>query len=64
MQRTSGRSISSALSTVDLTEAPISKPYTILYSSEAKTLLMTLLHLVEDQWSILALPVSSASAKT
>ena len=46
--RTSGRSIPSILSIVDLTKAPISKPWAIAYSFKANTLLVTLLHLVED----------------
>ncbi len=53
-QATSGRLISSAFSIVDLTEAPMSYPWAIPYNSEAKTLLVTLLHFVDDQWSILA----------
>jgi len=64
VQRTSGKLIPRTLSIVDLAEAPISKPWAIPYSSEARTLLVTLLHLVEDQWSILAYPVLSAKTKT
>jgi len=48
VQRTSGKSIPSILSIVDLTKAPISKPWAIAYSFKANTLLVTLLHLVED----------------
>jgi len=48
VHRINGKSIPSTLSIVDLTKAPISKPWAILYNSEAKTLLVTLLHLVED----------------
>jgi len=36
------------LSSVDLIVAPILKPYAILYSSKANTLLVTLLHLIKD----------------
>jgi hypothetical protein len=36
------------LSIVDLTKALILKPWAIAYSFEAKTLLVTLLHLVKD----------------
>ena len=64
VQTTSRRSIPSALSTVDLTDAPMSNPWAIPYSSEARTLLVTRLHLVDDQWRIFARPVSSASTKT
>ena len=32
--------------------APIPKPCTMAYNSDARTLLVTLLHLVEDQWTI------------
>jgi len=48
VQRTSGKSIPSILSIVDLTEALILKPWAIPYSSEARTLLVTLLHFVDD----------------
>ena len=48
VQRISGKSILSTLSIVDLTKAPMSNPWAILYSFEAKTLLVTLLHLIED----------------
>ena len=48
IQRISGKSILSTLSIIDLIEALILKPWAILYSFEAKTLLVTLLHLVED----------------
>jgi hypothetical protein len=48
IQTTSGRSISRALSTVDLTAALISKPCAMPYSSEASTLRVTLLHFVDD----------------
>jgi hypothetical protein len=48
IQRISGRSILSTLSIVDLTKALMSNPWAILYSSKAKTLLVTLLHLIED----------------
>ena len=48
VQRISGRSIPSTLSIVDLTKALMSNLWAILYSSKAKTLLVTLLHLIED----------------
>jgi hypothetical protein len=48
VQRNSGRSILSTLSIIDLIEALILKLWAIAYSFEAKTLLVTLLHLVED----------------
>jgi len=48
VQRISGRSIPSTLSIVDLTKALMSNPWAIPYSSKAKTLLVTLLYLVED----------------
>ena len=48
VQRTSGKSILSILSIVDLIKAPISKLWAIAYNSEANMLLVTLLHLVED----------------
>jgi hypothetical protein len=47
VQRTSGKSILSTLSIVDFTKALMSKPWVILYSFKAKTLLVTLLHLIE-----------------
>lgn len=42
-------------STVDLMTDPASKPCAIAYNSEAKTLLVTRLHFVDDQWMIFAL---------
>jgi len=48
VQRTSGKSIPSILSIVNLTKAPISKPWAIPYSFKARTLLVTLLHFVDD----------------
>lgn len=39
---------------VDLMEAPMSKPCVMPYKSEASTLLVTRLHLIEDQWMTLA----------
>jgi len=48
VQRTSGRLMPSASSRVDLIEAPISNPWARAYSSDASTLLVTLLHFVED----------------
>jgi hypothetical protein len=47
VQRISGKSISSTLSIVDFTEALISKLWVIPYSFKARTLLVTLLHLIE-----------------
>lgn len=47
VQRTSSRSIFSTFSIVALIEAPISK-WTIAYNLEARTLRVTLLHLVDD----------------
>jgi len=48
VQRTSGKSIPNILSIVNLTKALILKPWAILYSSKARTLLVTLLHFVND----------------
>ena len=42
-------------STVDLMIDPASKPCAIAYNSEAKMLLVTRLHFVDDQWMIFAL---------
>ena len=42
-------------STVNLMTNPASKPCAIAYNSEAKTLLVTCLHFVDDQWMIFAL---------
>jgi hypothetical protein len=47
VQRIRGKSIPRTLSIVDLTKAPMSNPWAILYNSEAKTLLVTLLHLIK-----------------
>jgi hypothetical protein len=47
VQRIRGKSILRTLSIVDLIEALMSKLWAILYNSEAKTLLITLLHLIE-----------------
>ena len=46
--KTSGRSILSILSIIDLTKALILKPWAIPYSFKANTLLVTLLHLIKD----------------
>jgi len=43
--------------------APILKPWAIAYSLEASTLLVILLHLTKDQWTIFALFNESASTK-
>ena len=48
VQRTNSKSIPSTLSIIDLIKALILKPWAIAYNSKAKTLLVTLLHLVED----------------
>ena len=64
VQRTSGKSISSTLLIINFTKAPISKPWVILYSFKAKTLLVTLLHLIKHQQMILALFLLFANTKT
>jgi len=64
VQRTSGKLTCKTLSSMDLIIAPISKPYAIPYSSKANTLLVTLLHLIEDQWTIFALFEASTSIST
>ena len=48
VQRISGRLTYRILSSIDLIAVPILKLYTILYNSEANTLLVTLLHLIKD----------------
>jgi hypothetical protein len=48
VQSMSGRLTCKILSIVDLIAAPISKLCAMLYNSEANTLLVTLLHLIED----------------
>jgi hypothetical protein len=48
MQNIKGNSIFSTLSIIDLIKALISKLYAIAYSLKANTLLVILLHLVED----------------
>src|SRR6266700_3345016 len=40
---------------VALITAPVSNPWAILYSSDAKTLRVTCLHLMDNQWRMLAL---------
>jgi hypothetical protein len=57
----SGKLTYRALSSIDLIAVPILKPYTILYSSDANMLLVTLLYLIKDQWTIFALFKASAS---
>ncbi len=42
-------------SIVDLMTEPTSKPFAMAYNSAASTLLVTRLHLVDDQWNRLAL---------
>ena len=49
---------------VALIAAPVSNLYTILYSLDAKTLHITRLHLIDNQWRILALLFLSISAMT
>ena len=49
---------------VALTTEAISNPCVSAYSSDAKTLLVTLLHFTEDQWTIFALLSPSASTIT
>ena len=61
VQMAIGNLMLSSFSTVALITKPVSKPATIVYSSDAKTLLVTCLHLVDDQWMILALFLPSAS---
>jgi Txe/YoeB family toxin of Txe-Axe toxin-antitoxin module len=48
VQRTSSKLIPRIMSIVNLIEALMSKPWAITYSFKANTLLVTLLHLVED----------------
>ena len=52
VQVISGKLILSILLIVALIVPAISKPYTIVYSSKASTLLVTLLYLIEVQYSI------------
>jgi hypothetical protein len=49
VQRISGSEIHRIFLIVNLIAAPILNPYTIPYSSDAKTLRVTLLHLIDDQ---------------
>jgi hypothetical protein len=46
-----------------LIAAPISKPWAIAYNLEASTLLVILLHLTKDQWTMFALFNESTSTK-
>ena len=55
VQRIRGSQICNMASIVDLIAAPASNPWAIVYSSEARTLYITLLYLIDDQWSILVL---------
>jgi hypothetical protein len=64
VQRISGKLILNYSLTVALIAAPILKPWAIVYNSEASTLLVILLHLTEDQWTIFTLFNESASTKT
>ena len=54
----------SICSIVDLITIAESNPKLIVYSSDASTLQVTLLHLTKDQWIILALLFLSATATT
>ena len=49
---------------VDLIVAPISNPWARAYSSEANTLRVTRLYLIEDQWMIFAVRFWSVSTIT
>ena len=49
---------------VALITAPVLNPWAIPYSSDAKTLRVTHLHLINNQWRILALLFLSVSAIT
>jgi len=46
-----------------LIAAPMSKPWAIVYNSEASMLLVILLHLTKDQWTMFALFNKSASTR-
>jgi len=50
-------------STIALIAAPMSKLWAIAYNLEASTLLVILLHLTKDQWTIFALFNESASTR-
>ena len=63
MQRINCRLRLNYNSTVALITAPILKLWAIAYNLEASTLLVTLLHLTEDQWIIFTLFNKSASTK-
>ena len=63
IQRISSRLILSCNLTVALITAPILKLWAIAYNSEANTLLVILLHLTKDQWTIFTLFNKSASTK-
>jgi hypothetical protein len=55
VQRTSSRLILSYNLTIALIAAPISKLWAIVYNLEASILLVILLHLTKDQWTMFAL---------
>jgi hypothetical protein len=59
----SSRLILNYNSTVALIAALISKPWAIVYNLEASILLVILLHLTEDQWTIFTLFNESASTR-
>ena len=63
VQRMSGRLILNYNSTVALIAAPILKPQAIVYNLKVSTLLVILLHLTKNQWTIFALFNKSASTK-
>ena len=55
VQRMSGRLVLSYNLTIALIAVPMSKPWAIAYNLEASTLLVILLHLTEDQWTMFTL---------
>jgi len=52
------------LLTVNLIAALILNPWAIPYSSDASTLLITLLHFINNQWIIFTLFIASARTST
>jgi len=63
VQRISGRLILSCNLTVALIIAPMLKLWAIVYNSEASTLLVILLHLTKNQWTMFALFNKSTSTR-
>ena len=59
----SGRLVLNCNLTVALIVALMSKPWAIAYNLEASTLLVILLHLTEDQWTMFTLFNKSANTK-